>query len=401
MTDHGGALKGVRVIDAATLLAGPLIATYLADFGADVIKVEHPRGDALRSFGWMKDGTSVYWKTASRNKRVCTLNLGLPEGQELMRQLVADADVLIENFRPGTMERWNLSYGELRAVNPRLVMVRTTGFGQDGPYSNMPGFGTLAEAMSGLASVFGDRDRPPIVPPLPMADGITALFGTFATMIALYHRDARAEDGQGQCIDVNLIESMVSFMAPQVSAFDVLGVIAERDGSQAPFSAPRGVYETSDGHWIALSTSAQSVANRLFATIGRPELAEDPRFSTNDQRLVNREEVDALIADWVRRRELDDALATLRAHDVAVAPVYTAADVAKDEHLRARRALRRVPDADFDSVLMHEAFPRLSDTPGSVREAGRPLGADTDDVFRALLGMSPEELAGLRARNVI
>ncbi|MGE0066307.1 MAG: CaiB/BaiF CoA transferase family protein [Solirubrobacterales bacterium] len=395
----GGPLAGVRVIDAATLLAGPLIATEMSDFGADVIKIEHPRGDPLRSFGWSKDGTSVYWKTASRNKRCCTLDLGTEEGQGIMRELVRTADVLIENFRPGTMERWDLGYERLRALNPGLVMVRVTGFGQDGPSSALPGFGTLAEAMSGLASVLGDADRPPIVPPLPVADGVTALNGAFATMLALYRRDAGG--GGGQCIDLSLIESMVAFVAPQLTAYDVLGVVAERDGSQAPFSAPRGVYATRDGRWLALSTSSQSVANRLFAAIGRPELAQDPAYSTNAGRLANRDEVDAIIARWVAGRDLETALAELRDADVAAAPVYTAADVAADEHLRQREAVVDVADSEYGTVLMHAALPRLSESPGEVRESGRALGVDNDEVYGDLLGLGPVELADLRRRGIV
>ncbi|MBS1886065.1 MAG: CoA transferase [Actinobacteria bacterium] len=394
-----GPLAGTRVVDAATLLAGPLIATRMADFGAEVIKVEHPRGDTLRELGWNDGGTSVYWKTASRNKRCCTLDLGLLAGQELMRELARGCDVLIENFRPGTMERWGLGWETLHDLNPGLIMVRVTGFGQDGPYSALPGFGTLAEAMSGLASVLGDRDRPPIVPPLPAADAITSAEGAFAVMAALYRRDAG--EGGGQLIDLSLLESMVSFMAPQVSAYDRLGLVAERDGSQAPFSSPRGVYRTSDDGWLALSTSAQSVADRLFAAIGRPELAEDPRFSSTVARLEHREEVDGYIAEWVAVRPLAEAVDTLRDADVAAAPVYTAADVADDEHLRARGALVRVPDPEGGTVLMHNALPRLSETPGEVREAGRPLGADNDYIYGDLLGLGPDRLAELNREGVI
>lgn len=395
----GGPLEGIRVIDAATLLAGPLIATRMGDFGADVIKVEHPRGDALRSFGWNDGDTSVYWLTAARNKRCCTLDLGSGRGQGLMRELVRGSDVLIENFRPGTMERWNLGYEELRQLNPGLIMVRVTGFGQDGPYRSLPGFGTLAEAMSGLASVLGDADRPPIVPPLPAADAITSAEGAFAVMAALYRREVAGAGGQ--CIDISLLESMVAFMAPQVTAYDRLGVVAERDGSQAAFSSPRGVYRCADGGWLALSTSAQSVANRLFAAIGSPEMATDPRFSSNHARLENRSEVDRRIATWIAARPLAEAIDSLRAADVAAAPVYTAADVAEDEHLRARGALRRVADADGGTVLMHDALPRLSETPGEVREAGRPLGADNQAIYGDLLGFGPAELAELKREGVI
>jgi crotonobetainyl-CoA:carnitine CoA-transferase CaiB-like acyl-CoA transferase len=394
-----GPLDGIRLIDAATLLAGPLIATRMGDFGAEVIKVEHPRGDALRTFGWNDGDTSAYWMTAARNKRCCTLSLSTGRGQELMRELVRGADVLIENFRPGTMERWGLGYEELRALNPGLVMVRVTGFGQDGPYRGKPGFGTLAEAMSGLASVLGDADRPPIVPPLPAADAVTSAEGAFAVMAALFHRDARG--GAGQCIDLNLLESMVAFMAPQVTAYDRLGVVAERDGSQAPFSSPRGVYRTADGGWLALSTSAQSVADRLFAAIGHPEMVGDRRFADNRARLENRAVVDSRVAEWVAGRPLAAALASLAEADVAAAAVYTAADVAADPHLRERGALVRVPDGEGGEVLMHGAVPRLSATPGEVREAGRPLGADNQSVYGELFGFGPSELAELKREGVI
>lgn len=402
MTNHSSGkapLQGIRVIDAATLLAGPMIATNLGDFGAEVIKVEHPRGDALRAFGWSHDGTSIWWRTVARNKRACTLNLSAQRGQEIMRALVRDADILIENFRPGTMERWNLGYEQLHEENPKLIMVRVTGFGQSGPYSAMPGFGTLAEAMSGLASVLGERDRAPIVPPLPMADEVAALNGTFATLIALYHRDLAG--GEGQCIDVNLLESMVSFMAPQVTAFDVLGVLPERDGSHAPFSAPRGVYGTKDGHWIAISTSAQSVANRLFDAIGHSELRSDPELATNTGRLAQRNRIDALVVDWMKERDRDEIIEHLRRHDVAVAPIYTPEDVAADPHLRAREMFVDVEDSELGSVLMHTVVPRLSETPGRIVAAGRPLGADNEEILCGRLGLSKEELDALAQEGVV
>jgi formyl-CoA transferase len=393
-----GALAGLRVVDAATLLAGPMIATYLADLGADVIKLEHPRGDALRTFGWQKDGVGIWWKTASRNKRACTLNLSKPEGQELLLELVDEADVLIENFRPGTMERWNLGYERLTERNPGLVMVRTTGFGQTGPYSSRPGFGTLAEAMSGVAWVLGERDGPPIVPPFAMADGVAALFGTIATLAALRHRD---RDGTGQCIDLSLLEPLFAFLGPQVTAYDQTGVVEHRDGSRAYFSAPRNAYRTADDRWVAISTSAQSAADRLFGAIGRADLVEKGRFDTTQKRIEHADELDALIAEWVGQRSLEEVLRIWDEHAVAGAPVYSVLDIIADEHVQARGMLVEVDDEELGPLRMHGVFPRLSDTPGVVRHAGRPAGADNEAVFGQGLRRSGEQLAALREAGTI
>jgi crotonobetainyl-CoA:carnitine CoA-transferase CaiB-like acyl-CoA transferase len=393
-----GALAGLKVVDAATLLAGPMIATYLGDFGADVIKVEHPRGDALRTFGWQKDDVSIWWKTASRNKRACTLNLSKPEGQELLLDLVDEADVLIENFRPGTMERWSLGYERLAERNPGLVMVRTTGFGQTGPYSSRPGFGTLAEAMSGVAWVLGERDGPPIVPPFAMADTVAALFGTNATLAALRHRD---QSGRGQVIDLSLWEPLFAFLGPQVTAYDQTGVVEQRDGSRAYFSAPRNAYETSDGRWVAISTSAQSAADRLFVSIGRGDLVEEGRFDSTQKRIARADEVDALIAEWVAQRPLEEVLRIWDEHAVAGSPIYSVEDIVADEHVAAREMLVEVEDEELGPLRMHGVFPRLSDTPGRVRHAGRPMGADNEAVFGAGLGRTDEQLAALRDAGAI
>jgi formyl-CoA transferase len=393
-----GALAGVRVLDVSTLLAGPMIATYLGDFGADVIKVEHPRGDALRTFGWQRDGVSIWWKTASRNKRACTLDLGKPEGQELLLELAAEADVLIENFRTGTMERWNLGYERLAERNPGLVMVRTTGFGHTGPYSDRPGFGTLAEAMSGVAWVLGERDGPPIVPPFAMADGVAALFGTVATLAALRHRD---RGGRGQWIDLSLLEPLFAFLGPQVTAYEQTGAVEHRDGSRAYFSAPRNVYRTADDRWIAVSTSAQSVADRLFVAIGRADLVREGRFDSTQKRIAHADEVDALIADWVAQRPLDEVQRIWDEHAVAGAPVYNVLDLIGDEQVAARDMLIELDDDELGHMRMHGVFPRLSETPGEVRHAGRPLGADNDAIYGAALGRSAAEIARLRDAGVI
>ena len=384
-----GALDGLRVVDVGTLLAGPMIATYLGDLGADVVKVEHPRGDALRTFGWQKDGVGIWWKTASRNKRAVTLNLSRGVGQELMLELAADADVLIESFRPGTMERWNLGWERLEEINPGLVMVRTSGFGQDGPYSRRPGFGTLAEAMSGAAWVLGERDGPPIVPPFALADGIAALFGGIATLAALRHRDAT---GQGQVIDVSLLEPLFAFIGPQVTAYDQLGVVEQRNGSRAYFSAPRNVYRTSDDRWVATSTSAQSAADRLFAAIGRGDLVDAGRFASTQNRNEHADELDEIVASWVAQHTLDDVLRIWDEAGVAGAPIYSVEDIVADPQVRARDMLVEVDDEELGRIRMHNVFPRLRATPGAIRHAGRPIGADNREVFVERLGHTEEEL---------
>ena len=395
-----GPLADLRVIDCGTLLAGPMIATYLADFGADVIKVEHPRGDPLRSFGWQRDGVAAWWLTAGRNKRSCTIDLSRPAGADLLLELARDADVLIESFRPGTLERWSLGYERLAEANPALILVRVSGFGQSGPYRHRPGFGTLAEAMSGIASVLGYPDRPPIVPPFPLADGVAALFGTFATLAALLHRRS-ADAPRGQVIDVSLLESAFAFLGPHVTAYELTGAVETRKGSRAYFSAPRNVYATRDGRWVAVSTSAQSAANRLLEAIGRPELVADPRFSTPEGRLENADEVDRLIAEWVEQRSLADVLGEWDARGVTGAPVYTVEDLVADEHLRERGAIVEVDDPEAGPVRMHGVFPFFSDTPGEIRHPGRPLGADNESVFIGELGHSAEDLEAWRRAGII
>jgi crotonobetainyl-CoA:carnitine CoA-transferase CaiB-like acyl-CoA transferase len=379
--ERDGALSDVKVLDVATLIAGPMIATYLGDFGANVIKVEHPKGDALRTFGWMKDGVSIWWKTASRNKRTCTLNLSQVEDQDLLCELARDADVLIENFRPGTMERWNLGYERLAEINPGLVMVRATGFGQTGPYRSRPGFGTLAEAMSGMAWVLGEKDGPPIVPPFAMADGVAALFGTFAVFTALHHR---RRTGRGQSVDLSLWEPLFAFLGPQVTAYEQTGTIEHRDSSRAYFSAPRNAYRTADDQWVAISTSAQSAADRLFCAIGREDLVAEGRFDDTQKRIRHADEIDAIIAEWVVGRTLAEVLRIWEEGSVAGAPVYSVLDIIADEHVQARGMLVDVEDEELGPLRMHGVFPVLSDSPGRVDFAGRPLGADDEQILGSL-----------------
>jgi formyl-CoA transferase len=394
------ALEGLRVIDISTVIAGPRIAMYLGDFGADVIKVEHPvHGDDTRHMGAERDGVSMYWKLVSRNKRCVTLNLSVPDGQAIARKLIATADVLIENFRPGTLERWNLAPDSLLEDNPKLVVVRVTGFGQDGPYAGRPGFATLAESMSGLASITGEPDGPPLLPPIALADEVTGLVGTQATLTALYHRDARG--GSGQVIDVSLYESLMQLLGPLPLAFDQLGFLQERMGSRLPYSTPRNAYRCSDGQWVGLSATAQRVAMRLFDAIGRPELRVDPRFATNRDRLAHASELDAIIAEWMSRHTRDEALAAFETHDAALAPIYDVSEFMDDPHVVARGSIVTVDDPDWGPVRMQGVHPRLSATPGRIASTGSHRQGDHNDEVYGELGIGADELRRLRDEGTI
>ena len=393
-------LSGLRVIDCATVVAGPRIAMYLADFGADVIKVEHPeRGDDTRHFGAERDGVSMYWKLVSRNKRCVTLNLSSDEGQKIARKLFAGADVLIENFRPGTLERWNLAPDDLLEDNPKLVVVRVTGFGQDGPYAKRPGFATLAEAMSGLASITGEPGGDPLLPPIALADEVTGMVGTWATLAALYWRDAGG--GRGQVIDLSLYESLAQVLGPLPMAWDQLQYLQPRMGSMPPYSTPRNAYRCSDGLWVALSASAQRVSMRVFDAIGLPGLKDDPRFATMVDRLAHAQELDAIINEWMSRHTRADALATFEEHDAALAPLYDVREFMDDEHVKARGSIATVEDPDWGPVRMQAVHPKMSETPGRIDRPGASrLGANNDEVYGEL-GLSAEEIDRLKRMGAI
>ncbi|MEX2257043.1 MAG: CoA transferase [Acidimicrobiia bacterium] len=369
------ALEGLRVVEMATVFAGPGTARYLADFGADVIKVEAPAGDGTRGMGWRdpRDGQTFVWKVLGRNKRVTVLDLKTDDGLAAMRRLVDEADVLVENLRPGILERLGLDPSELHLRNPGLVVLRVTGFGQTGPYASRPGFATLAEAMSGFAAINGEPDGPPLLPPIALTDEITALVGAFAVLAALRHRD---RTGEGQVVDVNLLESMLQVMGPLPSVWAELGELQPRLGSGIPYSVPRGTYQCADGVWVAVSTSAESVAHRVLRLLG---VGDQERFATFDGRVQHREELDHLVADWIAARPSAGVLAEFDAVEAAIAPVYTMADLAADPHVVERDVI-----VEVDGVHMPGPVARLSRTPGEVRHAGRPLGADTDSVLDAL-----------------
>lgn len=392
-------LGGLRVLDAATLFAGPLIATTLGDFGAEVIKVEHPRGDSLRTLGWHKDGQSLWWLVVNRNKRNVSLNLSTPAGQELMRELASEADVLIENFRPGTMERWGLGWEALSAVNERLVMVRTTGFGQDGPYRNRPGFGTLAEAMSGFAHMNGHPDGPPTLPPFALGDGVAALTGTYATMFALYHRDARG--GTGQYIDLSIYEPLFSILGPQTTVYDQLGVIQGRTGNRAPFTSPRNAYQAKDGVWLGLSASSQSIADRVLRLVGREDLTKEPWFADHTGRLENQDLLDEAIGEWIAARDSDEVIDAFERGQAAIAPIYDAAQIAEDPQYIARGSIVEIDHPSLGPVKMNNVVPRLSATPGSVRTPGAGLGEHNAQILGSELGHSEEDLDAWQEQGAI
>ncbi|MCU1355806.1 MAG: putative CoA-transferase [Acidimicrobiales bacterium] len=363
-----GPLHDVRVIDLATVVAGPGCARYLGDFGADVIKVERPgSGDTTRAMGWTdpRDDVTFWWKLAGRNKRTIALDLKDPDDLDVCRRLVASADVLVENFRPGTLERLGLAPDDLIAANPRLVVTRVTGFGQDGPYAGRPGFATLAEAMSGFASINGEPDGAPLLPPIALTDEVTALVAAFATMVALH-------SGVGQVVDVNLLESLFQLMGPLMSVFQVTGEQQVRLGSGIPYSVPRGTYRCSDGEWVAISTSAESVAVRVMELLG---LGDDSRFAGFAGRVEHREEIDAAMSAWCAARPLSDVLATFEAAHAAAAPVYDMAGLAADPHMAARQAIPTLDGTPMQGLVAH-----LSKTPGRLRFAGRPIDADADAI---------------------
>ncbi len=390
--DAKGPLSHVRVLDLSRLVAGNMLSVQLADFGADVIKIEPPAGDPLRD--WTDDGQSLHWKTYGRNKRSVMLNLREPAAMAALKALLPSADVFIENYRPGVLEKMGLSPEVLHAINPDLIVVRISGFGQTGPYAQNPGFGTLVEAMSGFASRTGFPDREPVLPPLALADMISGIFGAQAVTMALLAR----EKGQsrGQVIDLSLLEPMFAVLGPEASIYKVTGKVKERSGSASNTVSPRNVYKCRDGKFAALSGSTQTVAMRIFDIIGRPDMKTDPRFSTNVERVKHRDLVDAAVSNWFAERDRAEALATMRAAGATVGPVYDIADIAEDAHFAERGILVDVEDTDNGSLPMHNILPRLSSTPGVWRRPAPALGQHTGDILKEA-GVCETDIASILA----
>ncbi|HEX9695251.1 MAG TPA: CoA transferase [Actinomycetota bacterium] len=396
-----GPLSGIRVLDVSTVLAGPLCCQILGDFGADVIKIEHPsKGDSMRGHGPRKDGIPLWWKMLSRNKRCVGLYLGDPDGASVFLDLVRTADVVVENFRPGTLERWGVGYERLRDVNPGVVLVRVTGFGQTGPYSSRPGFGTLAESMSGFAAITGEPDGPPTLPPFGLADSIAGISAANAAMMALYHRDRRGGSGEGQQIDISILEPIVTALGPQPIVYDQLGQVQPRRGNRSDNNAPRNVYKTKDGTWVAISTSADTIARRVMDLVGHPEVCDEPWFATGVGRAQHNDLLDGYVAAWIAERTRDEVIEAFEAAQAAIAPVYDVAALMDDPHVRATEMITAVPDEDFGSIRMQNLLFRMSDTPGQIRWTGRALGADTDAVLGEA-GVPASRIAALRERGVI
>ena len=396
-----GALAGIRVLDIATFVAAPFCGTIMAEFGAEVIKIEQPgEGDSLRRFGTMTDtGDTLVWLSEARNKKSVTLDLRTAEGAELFRRLVAKSDVVLENFRPGTMEKWGLGYADLAKINPRLVMLQVSAYGQTGPLKNKPGFARIAHAFSGLAYLAGEPGRPPVVPgSTSLADYMSGLFGAVGVLIALRHAD---RTGEGQTIDVALYESIFRVLDELAPAYDRFGYQRERMGPDTVNVVPHSHYETRDGSWVALACSNERMWGRLCRAMGRPDLIEDPRYSSTPERAERRAEVNAIVAQWVASLDVDEVLAACEANDAPVSKLLSISDIFANPQYRERENLRTLDDPRAGRLVVPAPVPRLSRTPSELRTAGPGLGDSNQEYLGDLLGLDGEQLADLKARNII
>lgn len=398
--ESAGPLKGVRILDLSTVVAGPWAATLLADLGADVLKVEIPGpGDPLRALAPHKDGVPLWWKVANRNKKGISVDLRTAAGRDIVARLLPDFDVLVENFRPGTLDGWGMPGEWLRQQNPALTILRVTGFGQTGPYRNKPGFARVFEAMSGLTNICGEPEGRPLHMGFPIADAVAGLFGALGIVAALY-REKTAPLGQGQEIDCSLMESMFRVMDFLPIEYDQLGIVRGRLGNSSQYAAPGNVYRTRDGHWASIAASTQRIFERLCVALELDGVAQDPRYRTNPDRVRNRESLDALVAAAIARHTLDELAALLDAHAVGFSPIYDIADIFRDPHIEARQGIVSVQDEELGPVRMQSVVPRFSATPGAVHHAGPSLGQHNVEVLGAL-GISGEQQAALREQGVI
>lgn len=396
-----GPLEGLRVLDISNVIAGPFAAGMLGDFGADVLKVELPgSGDPCRAIPPHKEGKPLIWKVTNRNKRAVTLDLRKPEGVALFKRLLPRFDVLIENYRPGTLDKWGLDKATLWSLAPKLTILRLTGFGQTGPYRNYPGFARLFEAYSGLTYITGERNGPPLHPGYPIGDPIAGVFGAFSIVTALYHR-LRHPDSPGQEIDLSATEAMLRLLEVLPIEYDQLGLVHERIGNDNAYVAPANILPTSDGHWVTFTCATQNIFDRFAALIGRPELLQDPRFAKNAARVQNRKEVDAVAAEWVGARPLAEVLEKLSGAGVSAAPIYSNRQLVEDAHFVERGAVTSVPDPDFGTVRMPGVVPRFSETPGAIRSTGPAMGAHNEEIYGGWLGLDAVEQARLREHGVI
>jgi crotonobetainyl-CoA:carnitine CoA-transferase CaiB-like acyl-CoA transferase len=397
MTDSRLPLQGLKVVEMGQLIAGPFASKLLGEFGADVVKIEPPQvGDPLRKWRKLKDGTSLWWHVQSRNKRSVTLDLREAEGQDLARRLIAEADVLIENFRPGTLEGWGMGWEALSALNPRLIMLRISGYGQSGPYRDLPGFGVIGEAMGGLRHLSGHPGQPPVRVGVSIGDSLSSLYGVIGVLLALQER---GRSGEGQMIDVALYESVFGMMESLIPEYDAFGYVREPAGSALPGITPSNSYPCQDGSYVLIAGNGDSIFKRLMGLIGRPELAEDPRFAHNDGRSQHAELIDAAIAEWTARRGRDEVIEALKDARVPAGYPYTAADIVADPHYLARRMVEQV-QTFAGPLKVPGVLPKLSRTPGRIGTGGPQLGEHNDDIL-AGLGLSAEQVAGLRERGII
>ncbi|MCB1405857.1 MAG: CoA transferase [Rhodobacteraceae bacterium] len=393
-------LSGIRVLELGQLIAGPFCGQMLADFGAEVLKIEPPKtGDSMRQWGRTDDeGRPVWWSVIARNKRSVTLNLRMSEGQEVLKKLVAEADILIENFRPGTMERWGLGYDALSQINPRLIMVRISGFGQTGPYASRAGFASVCEAMGGLRYIAGYPDRPSVRAGISLGDTLAGTFGAMGALLAL---QARHQTGKGQVVDSSIYESSLAMTEAIVAEFDAGGHVRQRTGPSLPGIAPSNAYPCADGRDIIIGANQDTVYQRLCAAMDRPDLATDPRFATHRARGEHAAEIDAIIADWTAQHVSADVLQRMTEAGVPAGLEFTAADMLKDPHYLERESIVRVEDPSGKSLAMQNVFPRLLSTPGEIRHTGPALGQDTDHVLNDLLGLSENDVTTLRKLGAI
>jgi len=393
-------LKGVRVIDAGNMVAAPFATVLLADFGAEVIKIEHPKyGDGQRKLEPIMNGIPLWWKSVSRNKRCITLDLGKPEGADIFKRLIKGTDVIVENYRPGTFEKWSIGYDAIRAIDPKIILLRISGFGQTGPYKNRAGFGRVAEAMGGLTNLIGEADGPPMSPGYPLGDLIAGIFGSLSIMMALYHRDLRG--GEGQVIDLALFEAVFRFLDFDPIQYDQMQTVHMRTGNRVAYVAPSSMFKTKDGKYLTLAASTQNVWVRLAEAIGRKDMITDPKFIDNPARVENSVECNGIVGAWIEQHSRDEVIEHFDKHGVAYSAVFDMEDAFRDIQYRAREAMVRVPDADLGEAIVQNVVPKFSATPGSVDFLGRKLGEDNEAIYCGELEISKERLKELKEAGII
>jgi succinyl-CoA--D-citramalate CoA-transferase len=393
-------LKGVRVIDAGNMVAAPFATVLLADFGADVIKIEHPKyGDGQRKLEPIKDGIPLWWKSVARNKRCITLDLGKPQGAAIFKELIKGQDVIVENYRPGTFEKWGIGPDVIHGIDPRIILLRISGFGQTGPYKDRAGFGRVAEAMSGLTNLIGEPDGPPMSPGYPLGDLISGIFGSLSVMMALYHRDVGG--GVGQVIDLALFEAVFRFLDFDPIQYDQMKTVHMRTGNRVAYVAPSSMFRTKEGKYLTLAASTQSVWLRLAEAIGRKDLTTDPKFIDNSARVVNSVEINGIVGDWIGQHTRQEVIEQFDKFGVAYSAVFDMEDAFRDVQYRAREAMVRVPDPDLGEAIVQNVVPKFSATPGSVDFLGPHMGAHNEEIFCGELGLSKERLKELKDAGII